>query len=70
MSAQLGETEAHKFLIGTDSVREPNEVHLIEFDEDESSILLLHTRKKALCFLRATKMVSGLCVCVCVSLCV
>lgn len=38
MVAQLGETEYHRFFLGTNTVREPNEIHWIEFSEDSNEI--------------------------------
>lgn len=34
--------DAHCFLVGTLHPREENELHLIEFDEDENEIKCLH----------------------------
>lgn len=39
LAAQLGETERHRFFVGTHNVRENNEVHLLEYDEDVSEVL-------------------------------
>jgi len=41
LCAQLGETEAIRFLIGTQSLRSDNQVHLIDF-EDESNLVTKH----------------------------
>ncbi len=38
MSAQLGETEIQRFLVGTQSLKYVNQVHLIEFNEDTNSL--------------------------------
>jgi len=38
LSAVVGETERHMFLVGTCSVREDNEIHLLEFDEDINAL--------------------------------
>ena len=39
--AQLSETDRHRFFVGTNSVREPNEVHWIEFNEDTNDVTCL-----------------------------
>jgi len=36
--ANLTETERHQFIVGTVSVRECNEIHLLEFDEDDDDV--------------------------------
>ena len=38
LSAVVGETERHMFLVGTCSAREDNEIHLLDFDEDVNSL--------------------------------
>uniref|UniRef100_A0A6A7GAG6 Protein TSSC1-like n=1 Tax=Hirondellea gigas TaxID=1518452 RepID=A0A6A7GAG6_9CRUS len=39
LAAQLGETECHRFFVGTHNVREPNEIHLVEYDEEVCEIV-------------------------------
>ena len=39
IAARLAHTDAHHFFIGTLSLREPNEVQLLKFDEDSSELV-------------------------------
>lgn len=38
MAAQLGETEKIRFIIGTQSLREENEIHLIEVSKEDVEV--------------------------------
>ncbi|CAN0146333.1 unnamed protein product, partial [Heterosigma akashiwo] len=38
LEALVGDTEQHKFLVGSMSVEEENEIHLIKFSEDHNDL--------------------------------
>ena len=38
LTPQLGSTEGHSFLVGTTSLREDNEIHVIDFDEELNEV--------------------------------
>ena len=38
LSAVLGDPETHTFLVGTRSSRQPNQVHMLRYEEDQNRI--------------------------------
>lgn len=38
LCAHMTKTESHHFIVGTSSVREQNEIHIVEFDEEDNQI--------------------------------